>query len=66
MSVEARFVNGVFEPLNEVTGAVPGQVYRVFSDEELRSLAEGFSWLKAAEQSFTFWDNEEDAVYDQL
>jgi len=30
----------------------------------IRSDAVG--WLKAAESSFEFWDNEEDAIYDQL
>ncbi len=27
---------------------------------------EDYSWLKLAESAFTFWDNEEDAVYDHL
>ena len=27
---------------------------------------EDYGWLKMAEPSFEFWDNEEDAVYDQL
>ena len=25
-----------------------------------------FGWLKIAEPSFAFWDNDEDAIYDQL
>jgi hypothetical protein len=66
MSVEARFADGVFKPLGDVTGVVPGKVYRVFSEEEIRSFTEDLAWLKAAEQSFTFWDNDEDAVYDRL
>lgn len=28
--------------------------------------AETFGWLKIAEPSFAFWDNEEDSIYDQL
>jgi hypothetical protein len=28
--------------------------------------AETIRWLKVAEPSFAFWDNEEDAVYDNL
>jgi len=28
--------------------------------------SETVGWLKAAESSFEFWDNEEDTVYDQL
>jgi len=27
---------------------------------------ETVDWLKVAEPSFAFWDNEEDAIYDQL
>ena len=66
MSVKAEYVNGVFKPLEKVRDAVPGSVYRVFSEEELRSLTESFSWLKAVEKSLGFWNNEEDAVYDNL
>ena len=66
MSVEARFADGVFKPLGDVTGVVPGKVYRVFSEEEIRGLTEDLAWLRAAEQSFRFWDNDEDADYDRL
>ena len=44
----------------------PGVVYTVFSDEELRDIRETARWLKAAEQSFDFWNNPADAVYDAL
>ena len=27
---------------------------------------EDYAWLKLAELAFRFWDNEEDAIYDQL
>jgi len=27
---------------------------------------EDYGWLKLAESAFEFWDNEEDAIYDQL
>ena len=40
--------------------------HRVFSEEELRGLKDELAWLKASERSFEFWDNEEDAVYDNL
>ena len=43
-----------------------GVVYTVLSEDELRSLAEDLEWLKASEKSFEFWDNPEDAVYDNL
>ena len=27
---------------------------------------EDYGWLRLAESSFEFWDNEEDAIYDQM
>ena len=66
MSIKACYANGVFAPLEEVRDAAPGKVYRVSSEEELRDLTEGLAWLRAAESSFAFWDNEEDAAYDKL
>jgi predicted DNA-binding antitoxin AbrB/MazE fold protein len=66
MSVPARYENGVFRPLEEVKGAANGEVYRVFSEEELNGMRDDLAWLKAAERSFDFWDNEEDAVYDDV
>ncbi len=66
MSVRAEYVNGVFKPLDGPPDAVPGKVYRVFSEEELRNLTENSAWLRAAESSFQFWNNEEDAAYDSL
>ncbi len=66
MSVKAEYVNGVFKALEKVTNAVPGRVYRVFSEEELWSMTENSAWLRAAEKSFGFWNNEEDTVYDNL
>ena len=66
MSIAARYEDGVFRPLEEVKEARKGGLYRVFSQEELRALRDDISWLGAAEPGFQFWDNEEDAVYDQL
>jgi hypothetical protein len=66
MSIPARYENVVFRPLEEAKGAASGEVYRVFSEEELRGLKDELAWLKAAERSFEFWDNEEDAVYDNV
>lgn len=66
MSIKAEYVNGVFRPLEKVSDPVTGKVYRVFSEEELRSLTDNLVWLKAAEKSFEFWNNEEDGVYDNL
>ena len=66
MSIKAAYKNGVFEPLEKVDGARVGQIYTVFSEEELRDIRETFGWLKAAEKSFEFWNNPADAVYDTL
>ena len=66
MSVRATYRDGVFKPLEKVEGAAAGRVYTVFSEDELRDMRETLGWLKAAEQSFDFWKNEEDAVYDTL
>ena len=66
MSIKATYKDGVFKPVEEVKNAIPGETYRVFSEEELRSLTEDMRWLKLAEKSFEFWDNDEDAVYDRL
>jgi hypothetical protein len=32
----------------------------------LKIKAEDLAWLRASEPSFGFWDNPEDAIYDQL
>ncbi len=66
MSIKAEYKNGVFQPVEEVSAAAPGKMYQVFSEDELRQLAQDLSWLKASERSFEFWENPEDAVYDSL
>ena len=66
MSTAARYEDGVFQPLEEVKGAAKGRVYRVFPEEELRGMKDEFMWLKAAENSFEFWDNAGDGVYDGI
>jgi predicted DNA-binding antitoxin AbrB/MazE fold protein len=66
MSVKVTYRDGVFKPIEKVQDAEPGAVYTVFSEEELRDMRETLGWLKAAEKSFAFWDNKEDAVYDTL
>ena len=66
MSIKATFSEGVFKPVDAVNDGVPGNTYRVFSEEELRSLTRDLGWLKLAEKSFEFWNNDEDAVYDRL
>ena len=66
MSIKVEFSNGVFKPLENVENVPAGAVYTVFSENELRGLGEDVEWLKAAEKSFEFWDNPEDAIYDTL
>jgi len=66
MSIKVEYRDGVFEPLDKVEGARQGAIYTAFSEEELRDFLETLGWLKAAEKSFDFWDNEADAVYDTL
>ena len=66
MSIPARYENGVFRPLEELEGATNGEVYRVSSEEDLHGLRDELAWLRAAERSFEFWDNEDDAAYDNV
>jgi hypothetical protein len=66
MSIKVTYKDGIFEPLEDVEGVSPGQIYTVFSDEELGEIRETLGWLKAAEKSFEFWNNPADAVYDTL
>ena len=66
MSVKAKYRDGVFMPVEKSDGLTPGRIYTVFSEDVLREMRETFGWLKAAEKSFDFWNNEDDAVYDAL
>jgi hypothetical protein len=66
MSIKAKYLDGVFMPVERTEGLMPGRIYTVFSEDELRDLRETFGWLKAAEKSFDFWNNEDDAAYDSL
>jgi len=66
MSIKATFRDGVFVPVERPEGVAPGHIYTVFSEEELRDFRQTVGWLKVAEKSFDFWNNEDDAVYDSL
>ena len=66
MSVKAKYRDGVFVPVEETEQLTSGRIYTVFSEDELRELRETLGWLKAAEKSFDFWENEDDALYDSL
>ena len=46
-------------------GVRPGQIYTVFSEEELAKIRETIG-LNAAEKGFEFRNNPADAVYDNL
>ncbi len=66
MSIKVEYSNGIFKPLEKVENVQDGNVYTLFSEDELRSITENLHWLKASEKSFEFWNNPEDAVYDNL
>ena len=66
MSIQVAYRDGVFKPLEEVTGAEPGTIYTAFSKEELRDFIETVGWLRAAEKGFEFWDNPADEAYNSL
>ena len=66
MSITATWSESVFKPIGDAKGAIPGKTYRVYSDEELLDLTQSFRWLKSAEHSFEFWNNDENAAFDQL
>jgi hypothetical protein len=59
MSIKAKYLDGVFMPVERTEGLMPDRIYTVFSEDDLR---ETFGWLKAAEKSFDFWNNEDDAA----
>jgi hypothetical protein len=62
MSIKAKYLDGVFMPVERTEGLMPDRIYTVFSEDELRDLRETFGWLKAAEKSCDFWNNEDDAA----
>ena len=64
MSIKVAYKDGRFEPLEKVVGAKPGQIYTVFSEEELRDIRETFGWHKAAEKSFELWNSPGDGIDD--
>ena len=66
MSIKVEYREGVFAPLQGEETAKPGEVYQVFSENELKQFAAGVPWLKGSERSFEFWENKEDAVYEGL
>ena len=66
MGVSVLYENGIFTPVEADVNLTPGKRYKVFSEEEILALTGDSSWLQASRPSFDFWDNDEDAVYDNL
>jgi hypothetical protein len=66
MGVKSSMKTASSNPLETVTDMATGQVCRVFSEEQLNAERGDLPWLCLAEKSFDFWDNEEDAYYDNL
>ena len=66
MNFEARFEDGTFRPLGDVRDLVPGKVYQVFSDEEIRSLTEDLAWLRTAELRRAFKSQRRIYVADRI
>ena len=65
MSIKVTYRDGVFVPGEDGADARPGPNYTVFSDEELAQIRETIQ-LTAADKTFEFWNNPDDAVYDDL
>ena len=66
MGVSVLFENGVLTPVDGSAPLTPGKRYKVFSEEEVLALTGDMNWLQAAKPAFDFWDNDEDAVYDNI
>lgn len=64
-AVEGLYRDGVVELLEDVPVHKPMKVIVLFK-EEFNEGYENKDWLKLSESAFKFWDNEEDAYYDNL
>jgi hypothetical protein len=64
-AVEGIYRNGVVEILEDVPVHKPMKVFVLFREDFYESY-ENKDWLKLSETAFKFWDNEEDAYYDDL
>ncbi len=64
-AVEGIYRNGVVELLEDVPVHKPMKVFVLFR-EEFYDGYENKDWLKLSESALKFWDNEEDAYYDDL
>jgi len=58
-------VQQVVQIIEEFEAEERGQLLRLLPN--LLSISpEDYGWLRLAKSSFEFWDNEEDAIYDQM
>ncbi|CAD6495014.1 MAG: hypothetical protein EMLJLAPB_01100 [Candidatus Argoarchaeum ethanivorans] len=64
-ALEGIYNNGVVEFLEDVPAHKTMKVIVVFNEESDDGY-ENKNWLKLSESAFEFWDNEEDAYYDDL
>ena len=64
-ALEGIYRNGVVESLEDVAVHTTMKVIVVFK-EEFNEGHDDRNWLKLSESAFEFWDNEEDAYYDDL
>lgn len=64
-ALEGIYRNGVVELLEDAPVHTTTKVIVVFK-EEFNGGYENKNWLKLSESAFGFWDNEEDAYYDDL
>lgn len=65
MSIKVTYRNGVLVPVDDITNVHPGQNYAVYSDLELAEIRETIG-PKIADKTFEFWNNPDDALYDNL
>lgn len=56
----------VEEILQKIAGLDPEEQHQLLERLPRVLLGEELTWLKTAEPAFDFWDNDEDARYDQL
>ena len=64
-TVDGIYHNGIVILLEDVPIDKSMKVIVLFK-EEFNESHENKDWLKLSESSFMFWDNEEDAYYDNL
>lgn len=65
VAIKAHFDGEKIVLPEDLRGLPPQEVILIYAADD--SAAESLAWLKAQEASFAkVWENEEDAVYDQL